>query len=382
MRDTSMSIQHFLPTAVFDGRQLHYGVSITIADGRVQHIGGQETRAEKLDGILVPGFVDLQVNGGGGVLFNDEPSVNALKIIARAHAQFGTTAMLPTVISDRLDVMQRAANAIGEARAQKLPGIIGVHFEGPHLSEIKRGVHAAEQLREMDQQELAIYQNEALGHRLLTVAPEKVSAARLRQLHATSVVISLGHSNASAAQTMQALDAGASGFTHLFNAMSGITAREPGVIGAALLHQGSYAAVIADGVHVADENLQLAFRCKGAERLMLVTDAMPPVGCADGEFLLYGQPVTREGMVLRDQSGALAGSVLDMASAVRHMVERIGVRPEQAWRMASAIPAEFIGAGHYLGYLRPGYQADMVLLDDKQQVRQTWINGEAVFCGI
>lgn len=373
-----MSVHHYLPEQIFDGVREFSHTSISVANGKVVAIGGYEREAEYLAGIVVPGFVDIQVNGGGGVLFNDAPNVAALQTISKAHQRFGSTSILPTVITDSVQVREQAADAIAQALKEKLPGIIGVHFEGPHISEHKRGVHAPELIAQISDNDMALYQRKDIGVKLTTFAPETVSAEQIQALVAQQVICSVGHSNASAEQTQSALQHGATGFTHLFNAMSGLTGRNPGVIGAALLDEHSYAGVIADGVHVSTINLQLAVRCKGVKHLILVTDAMPPLGADREAFLLYGQPVRKEGMILKDVHGALAGSVLDLCSAIRHMVELVGVHWHDAVRMASFNPATFIGVHDRKGHLRVGADADMVLLSKDWCCQKTWIGGEVV----
>jgi N-acetylglucosamine-6-phosphate deacetylase len=328
----------------------------------------------------VPGFIDAQVNGGGGALFNREPTAEAIARIGAAHACFGTTAFLPTVISDSYDVMARAADAIAAALRTGQPGVLGVHFEGPHLSLAKRGVHAPQAIRPLGDPELALFARTDLGVRLVTLAPEAVSPDDIRRLVSLGVQVCLGHSNADFATTKRALEAGASGFTHLYNAMSPLTAREPGMVGAALVDPDSWCGLILDGCHVHDASARLALRAKGPGKVVWVTDAMSPVGTDEETFDLYGERVTRRGLELRDARGALAGSVLDMATAVQNGVRRLSLPLEESLRMASRYPAERLRLGPEYGRIAVGARADLVLIDDDVNVQATFIAGELVMC--
>ncbi len=369
-------MQQLSVSRLFDGEKWFDNVSVVMAHGVVQAItpaAGPVTR-----GALVPGFIDVQVNGGGGALFNSAPTLQTLRTMLRAHARFGTTAMLPTVITDTVEVMQRAANAIAQAIAANEPGIIGVHFEGPHLSVPKKGVHPQQHIRQLSAQELALYGRDDLGVKLLTVAPENVSPAQIRQLVELNVIVCLGHSNADSATVQAALNAGATGFTHLYNAMSPLTSREPGMVGVALADPHSWCGVIFDGYHMHPVAAKVALAAKAKGKLMIVTDAMSPVGTDATEFDLFDGKVVRHGNKLTDAQGRLAGSVLDMAAAVRYAIESLDVAPDEALRMASLYPAQFLHTSH-LGKIAVGYQADMVLLDDNWQAVQSWIGGQQLY---
>ncbi len=362
---------------LFDGRQWHHNVELSWQNGVITDIKPASGAVQA--GSLVPGFIDLQVNGGGGVLFNTAATLPTLTTMAQAHARFGTTAMLPTVITDSLVVMQQAADTVAKALAAKLPGIIGVHFEGPHLAEPKKGVHPAKYIRELSAAELAIYSRNDIGIKLVTVAPENVSPTQIRQLVGLNVIVCLGHSNADAATVQAALAAGATGFTHLYNAMSPLTSREPGMVGVALADAGSWCGVIFDGHHMHPLAAKVALAAKPAGKILLVTDAMSPVGTADTEFAFFSGKVLRDGSKLTDEAGRLAGSVLDMASAVRYAIEDLSVAPDEALRMASLYPAEALGCALRRGRLNCGFQADMVLLNQHYQVQQNWIAGKSVY---
>ncbi len=324
---------------------------------------------------LMPGFVDVQVNGGGGALFNDKRDVATLRTIAAAHRKFGTTSLLPTLISDDLPVVAEAISAVRDAIVAKVPGIIGIHIEGPFLNEVRKGAHDAGKFRSLDKSSVDLLSSLDVGRTLVTLAPEMNEMAAIAALAARGVVISAGHSNASFAVMQDALRHGVTGFTHLFNAMSPLGTREPGVAGAALHHQSSWCGIIVDGHHVSPVTLQLALRCKRRDRFMLVTDAMPSVGTYATAFTLQGREIlVRDGKCI-DAQGTLSGSALDMAGAVRNTVKLLGVELAEAARMASTYPAAFLGLDREIGRIAPGYRANLVLADDELNVLDTWIDG-------
>ena len=326
---------------------------------------------------LVPGFIDCQVNGGGGVLFNNTPDVAALQRIGAAHRRFGTTAFLPTLISDGTATMRQAIDAVEDAIAQRIPGVLGIHLEGPYLAPARHGTHDATQFRVPDAAEIELATSLRHGVTLLTLAPERMPEATLCALQARGAILSAGHTAATHAQARAALNAGVRGFTHLYNAMTPLQGREPGAVGAALEDRASWCGVIVDGHHVHPASLRVALAAKPRGKVFLVTDAMPPVGADDPSFVLYGETITAHDGICRNAAGALAGSALDMATAVRNTVAQLGVSLAEAARMASTYPAQFLGIGHTHGRIAPGCRADFVVLDDALQVRQTWIGGAA-----
>jgi N-acetylglucosamine-6-phosphate deacetylase len=325
--------------------------------------------------MLLPGFVDCQVNGGGGVLFNDDPSVESIAAIGRAHRRFGTAAFLPTLISDDLSVIAQAIAAVREAIAAGVPGVIGVHIEGPFLSVARKGTHDPAKFRDLDAQGVALLSSLGVGRTLVTLAPEMATAETIRALANAGVVISAGHTDATFEETRLALKSGVTGVTHLFNAMSPLANREPGTVGAALDDPDCWCGLIVDGRHVHPAVLRVALRAKRPDRFMLVTDAMPGVGSDRDDFMLQGKRIEVRGGVCVDENGTLSGSAIDMASAVRNTVELLGLPLEQAARMASTYPAEFLGLGDELGRIAPGYRASLVAMDDTFRVLETWIDG-------
>ncbi len=335
--------------------------------------------AEQVDlggGWLLPGFIDAQVNGGGGVLFNNTPDVESLRTLAAAHRRFGTTALLPTLISDDVQVMRKAIDATRQAIADGVPGVIGIHLEGPYIAPARKGTHDANKFRVPDADEIAMAASLENGVTLLTLAPERVPLDSIRALVERGVIVAAGHTAATYEEARAGLEAGIRGFTHLYNAMSPLTGREPGAVGAALEDRGSWVGIIADGVHVHPASLRVALATKPQGKVMLVTDAMPPVGADSPSYELYGEVITAVDGVVRNAAGSLAGSALDMATAVRNAVNLLGLSLEEAARMASRYPAQFLNVDDRLGEIAEGYQADLVLLDDALQVRATWIAGE------
>jgi N-acetylglucosamine-6-phosphate deacetylase len=377
-----------MPIALHNGRVLRgqalvEGQCVLLEGERIldivpeNHAGARGAKRIDLRGnMLLPGFIDSQVNGGGGVLFNDAPSVEAIRQIGRAHRRFGTTGFMPTLISADLDVVARAIAAARAAIEARVPGVLGIHIEGPFLNVERKGVHDPAKLRELDVSAVGLLTSMGTGRTLVTLAPEMTKPEIIQQLAAAGVIVSAGHTNATYAEVVAALHHGLTGFTHLFNAMSQLTGREPGVVGAALENLDSWCGIIVDGQHLSPVVLRLAMRCKPSSRFMLVTDAMPTVGTDARSFKLEGRDITVSGSVCFDEDGRLAGSNIDMASCVRNAVNQLGVSLPEAVRMASLHPAEFLGLSHELGRIERGYRASLVLADDKLNVLQTWIDGQ------
>ena len=374
-----MSPRAIAAACVFDGMMLREDAAV-IVDGA--NIVDVVARAELPAGLpvrdlpglwLAPGFVDIQVNGGGDALFNDAPEPQTIRNIVAAHRRFGTTALLPTLISDTPAKMQAALAAVDELSAIE-PGVLGIHLEGPFLSPEKAGVHNVRLFRRPTAEDSARIAAPRRGVTLVTLAPEQVGDEFIAKLAGAGVRVALGHSMATYAQTVAAMTAGLTGFTHLFNAMRPLTAREPGPIPAALESPDAWYGLIVDGIHVSPVMLRLALR--GAGRPILVTDAMPPVGGLRSSFTLNGETiVVRDGRCATGE-GTLAGACLDMATAVRNCVRLVGTPLTEALRYASTHPAEFLGLGDRLGKLAPGYRADMVALDAATiEVRHSWVAG-------
>jgi N-acetylglucosamine-6-phosphate deacetylase len=369
---------------ILTGERIASGQTVLMSAGRIEGVvPSDDPRCREADPvdlqgqILLPGFIDVQVNGGGGVLFNDDPSLASISAIGAAHRRFGTTGFLPTLISDDLDTIGQAIAAVQASLDAHLPGALGIHIEGPFLNWARRGVHDPKHLRRLDNAVVSLLCGLRGGRTVLTLAPEMTTTDMIAQLSASGILISAGHSDANFAQTSAAIAHGVRGFTHLFNAMAPLAPREPGIVGAALYDASTWCGIIVDGHHVDPVMLKLALRCKRHDRFMLVTDAMPAVGSTEPTFVLQGRTIHVKDGVCRDENGTLAGTGLDMASAVRNAVSLLGLELAEAARMASEYPAAFLGLDAELGRIAAGYRANLVLVDDGVQVTRTWIEGIA-----
>jgi N-acetylglucosamine-6-phosphate deacetylase len=355
--------------------------AVLVEDGRIiglirpNDVPATLTSYDLKGGLLLPGFIDSQVNGGGGVLFGDAPNVSTLRTISQAHARFGTTGFLPTLISGDFSLIRAAIAAVEAAIEAGVPGVLGIHIEGPFLNPKRRGIHDAANFRALDSEAFDLLTSVRRGKTLVTLAPEETTPATIAALTKAGVIVSAGHTDATYHETTAALAGGVTGFTHLFNAMSPLRAREPGAVGAALDHAESWCGIIVDGHHVDPATLRIALACKRRDRLMLVTDAMPSVGAPSKSFKLQGRTISVSGGVCTAPDGTLAGSDLDMASAVRNAMRFMGVTLAEAVTMASRNPAAFLGLADEIGTIGTGRRANFVLVDDAHQVVQTWIDG-------
>ena len=373
---------------IFDGDLWHEDSALLIEDGKVVAIAAlrdvpADARTVPMDGLsLVPGFIDLQVNGGGGVLLNEQPDLEGIRTICAAHARFGTTALLPTLITDNREVTARTIAAGLAAHDAAVPGFLGLHLEGPHLSIARKGAHDPALIRPMEQADVdhTIAARKGLEAVLMTLAPENATNAQIAALHAAGITVSLGHSDCSYETASSAVDDGAHMMTHLFNAMSPLGNREPGMVGTALDLGHLHAGLIADGFHVHPAAIRVALRAKrGPGRIFLVTDAMSTIGTDMTSFFLNGRKIFREGGRLTLADGTLAGADIDMASCIRYMRDVVGIDLEEALRMASLYPAEAIGMTGRKGRLTHGHDADFAVIDAGVNVLSTWISGTPVF---
>ena len=369
---------------IFDGESWHTQAAIVIEKGVVRDIVPLNSLTASMqveevsDGFLAPGFVDLQVNGGGGVLLNNDPSVDGIRAICATHARFGTTTLLPTLITDTPAARGRVIAAGIEAGRQRVPGFAGLHLEGPHLSSTRKGAHDASLIRPMEDEDLAalIAARKGLPALVTTVAPESVTPEQVRALVDAGVKVSIGHSDAGIERVMELVQAGADMITHLFNAMSQMTGRAPGMVGAALSCGELNVGLIADGFHVHPTSMALAVRAKvGPGRVFLISDAMSSVGTDVTELVLNGRKVKREHGKLTLEDGTLAGADLDMATAVRVIHEQSDVDLGEALRMAALYPAQSMGWTKN-GRIGSGYRADIVWLSDALEPNGCWIAGE------
>ncbi|WP_297109071.1 N-acetylglucosamine-6-phosphate deacetylase [uncultured Devosia sp.] len=377
-----------LGARIFDGDTWHGHAALLVEFGYVVGIvqlGDVPAHAQRVEldgGLLVPGFVDLQVNGGGGVLFNNSPTLDAIRTICRAHAQFGTTALLPTLITDTVEINEQAIAAGVAAHAERVPGFAGLHLEGPHLALSRKGTHDPALIRPMGQADLERLCSAAsdLPRLLCTIAAETVPPDQIARLVDAGAIVSIGHSDAGYDLAIAAFDAGASMATHLFNAMSQLGNREPGLVGAVLDRPDVHAGLIADGIHVHPATMAAALRAKqGPGHIFLVTDSMSQTGTDLKTIELNGRTITRADGALRLADGTLAGADLDMIDAVNFVIDHLGYEPGEALRMASLYPARAIGADDRIGHLQVGAEASFVHLDDSRHVQSTWIAGEKVW---
>lgn len=378
-----MSLKQLLINGeIFDGECVHSNCMLLIDGENISELTGQPQNHDAFDQVidlqgrlLAPGLIDIQVNGGGGVLFNAEPTVEALQVMLDAHRRFGSTSIFPTFISDKDDMMRRAVNAVDSAITQGLKGIAGIHLEGPYLNTSFKGVHDASAIRSLDDAGLSYLSGLELARILITVAPETLPNGAIKALSQAGAVVFAGHSAASYEQATVALKEGLSGFTHLYNAMTPLVSRAPGLVGAALDDANSYFGVIADGYHVHPASLRIAIAAKPRGKAILVTDAMSCVGTNQSEFSLYGETVlVKDGRCLTSD-GTLAGSALGLIDAVRNTAHFGGVDKLEALRMASKYPAEAMGMSETYGKIAPGCPANLIELNADFRVVRNWLAG-------
>jgi N-acetylglucosamine-6-phosphate deacetylase len=367
---------------IFDGYGWHNNAVILIDSGLIQCIaprdqiaGDWPTEVAPPGTMLAPGFIDLQVNGGGGTLLNDEPTPEAMRAIARAHRRYGTTSCLPTLISD---THAKARAAVAAAKlVEGTDGILGLHLEGPFISRSRPGIHREDYILPATTDDLDwLGELSTVGSSMVTLAPECVPAGFVKTLVASGIRVSVGHSEATPATLIRAIDDGLSGVTHLFNAMPAMSAREPGIIGVALTDERLTAGVILDGIHVDPLVVRAVFSSKNGSNIALVSDAMPTVGTEEDHFELLGRQIQLRHGRLVSENGTLAGAHLDLASAVKNAVTLVGISLDDALRAASLVPARFLGIEHHRGTLSAGARADIVALTTNLDVLTTWIAGK------
>ena len=363
------------------GDTLVEGQTMLVFGGIIEAIGPDLAipagyhRVDLKGDILAPGFVDIQVNGGGGALFNDAPSVETIATIARAHANFGTTALLPTLISDDLEKIALAIEAVDAAIQAGVPGILGIHLEGPFLNSSRKGVHDASKFKVLDQAAVELLTRLKRGKTLITLAPETAPPGAIGELVRRGAVVFAGHTEASYEQIIAAEAEGLRGFTHIFNAMSQLSSRAPGVVGAALSSPTSLSGLIADGVHVHAANMALVARLLGPKRIVLVSDAMPTLGSDQDWFELKGEKVFARGLTCYTPDGVLAGSNLSLHDAIGVMMRQVGIGLAEALQMASHTPARAMGLEGQVGRLAVGARADFVQLDGDANLIHVWQGG-------
>ena len=374
-------MRYLLPERLFDGEFFHVGMAVGLEGDRVatlcqaSEVPGGADCLRFDNSILAPGFIDVQVNGGGGVLLNNEPTADAVDRMTAGHRRAGSTGLMPTLISDTPQLHHAAVAAVQEARTRGNHGVLGVHVEGPFFEQTKRGTHKAEMIRAMEQTDLEWLSSLSDMPVMLTLAPEHCAPGTIRQLSEAGIRVCAGHTNASFDQVRAAIAEGLAGFTHLYNAMSPLAARAPGTVGAALDDPDTWVGIIADGHHVHPASIRIAHAAKAAGKLMLVSDAMSTVGSEDTSFEIYGEHIQLQDGKLVNAEGALAGSAIGLNDAVRYSHREVGLPLDECLRMASLYPAQFIGLDGELGHVAPDYRADLVVFDEDFRVTDTWVAG-------
>lgn len=378
-------MQVFVNADIFTSEKIVTDKAVVVKEGHIidlvdpQRIPAQAEIVDLNGASLIAGFVDLQVNGGGGVLLNDDASVEAIKTVLDAHAIFGTTQLFPTVFTPKIERMKELMNSALELRRSGDMRVAGVHFEGPIINSGKAGVHNKENIRKAEHDIIELYiECASKMPTLVTLAPELVEVSIIEKLSNAGVLLLAGHTQATFEQMSTATDAGLQGVTHLYNACSGPSSREPGAVGFALSNDASYFSVIVDGFHVHFASVDVALRCKSPGKAFLVTDAMPALGSDKPSFSIDDLQIFVENGRCQTADGVLAGSALDMATAVRNCVQQVGVNRPEAIRMATIYPAAFARLGDNVGCIQPGAPANLVVCDNEMNISAVYIDGEKV----
>ena len=375
MKQALIGAQLFSGKEFFDNRALLIDGE-NIIDIINEHDIPKNFEIQKLNGgILSPGFIDLQVNGGGGKLFNNSPDKESLNTIIEAHQHFGTTSIMPTVISDSLNVLKKCTTTISEA-IENNKSLLGVHIEGPFFNVKYRGVHQKQYINTINSDYLNLFENLKDFPVMLTLAPECISTKQLKHLKSLGFKILAGHTDASYDQLEEAIKYGLDGFTHLFNAMGQISAREPGVVGSALTFDNTAASVIVDLHHVHPSLIQMAYKQKPQGKLFFVSDSMATIHHGEPSFELYDEIVSESKGRIINSEGKLAGSSITQIDAIKNAYQSCNIPLNEALAMASRYPAEYLGVANYLGSLKSGYRADLTHFDLDFQVQNVWVAGK------
>jgi N-acetylglucosamine-6-phosphate deacetylase len=375
--------QALLGSQIFCGERF-YNHHALLIDGKSiieivdeKNIPNAFNKIELNQGILAPGFIDLQVNGGGGILFNNRPTKESLNTIINAHQFFGTTSIMPTVISDSVKVLTKCTRAVTQ-EIKKNSALLGIHMEGPIFSLKYRGVHQKKYISKLSSEYLELFSNLKEYPVILTLAPECISLKDLNHLASLGIKIMAGHTDASYDELEQAAKNNLNGFTHLFNAMSQMSAREPGAVGAALDFDNLYASIIVDLHHVHRSLIELAYQKKPIGKLFFISDSMATINHGEPTFELYDEIVSEQNGRITNAEGKLAGSSITQIDAVKNACQQCNIQLDHALAMASRYPAEFLGVEHYLGSLKPGYRADLVHFNSNFEVNNVWASGEQI----
>ena len=328
-------------------------------------------------GILSPGFIDLQVNGGGGKLFNNSPDKESLNTIISAHQYFGTTSIMPTVISDSLNILQKCTDTISN-EIDNNHSLLGIHIEGPFFNVKYRGVHQKQYINTINASYLNLFETLDKFPVMLTLAPECISIKQLKHLKSLGFKILAGHTDANYDQLEEAVKYGLDGFTHLFNAMGQISAREPGVVGSALDFDETSASIIVDLHHVHPSLINLSFKQKPKGKLFFVSDSMATINHGEPSFELYDEVVSESNGRIINSEGKLAGSSITQIDAIKNAYQKCSIPLESAISMATLYPAEYLGVSDYIGQLKKGYRADLAHFDSNFHVQNVWLAGKQI----
>ena len=374
--------QALVGARIFTGEEFLENHALVISGETIEALVPLQTLDEAIPvvefagGVIAPGFIDLQVNGGGGAFFTNDTSVAAIKTMLDGHRPTGTTSLLPTLISDTREVHQAGVKAVADAVAAGMKGVLGVHVEGPFFDLDRRGAHNERYIRPMEQSDIDWLSASRAFKLMLTLAPEHTKPGQIKALADAGVVICAGHTDAHYDDVIAAVNEGLSGFTHLYNAMRPTTGREPGVVGAALDTSNTWCGIIIDTYHVHAASARIAYAAKPRGKVYLVTDAMSTVGSPEKSFQIYGETIYEKEGCLVNAEGRLAGSAIGMIDAVRLNTHWVGVDLAESLRMASLYPAEYMQVDSFLGRICPGYRADLVHFTDDYRVTHTWVAGE------
>ncbi|MGE4575662.1 MAG: N-acetylglucosamine-6-phosphate deacetylase [Candidatus Pseudothioglobus sp.] len=375
MKQALIGAQLFSGKEFFDNRALLIDGE-NIIDIINEHNIPNNFETQKLNGgILSPGFIDLQVNGGGGKLFNNSPDKQSLNTIIEAHQHFGTTSIMPTVISDSLNVLKRCTTTISEV-IENNKSLLGVHIEGPFFNVKYRGVHQKQYINTINSDYLNLFESLKDFPVILTLAPECISTKQLKHLKSLGFKILAGHTDASYDQLEEAIKYGLDGFTHLFNAMGQISAREPGVVGSALTFDNAAASIIVDLHHVHPSLIQMAYKQKPQGKLFFVSDSMATIHHGEPSFELYDEVVSESNGRIINSEGKLAGSSITQIDAIKNAYQSCNIPLNDAIAMVTRYPAEYLGVANYLGSLKSGYRADLTHFDLDFQVHNVWVAGK------
>ena len=328
-------------------------------------------------GILSPGFIDLQVNGGGGKLFNNSPNKESLNTIISAHQYFGTTSIMPTVISDSLNILQKCTDTISN-EIDNNHSLLGIHIEGPFFNVKYRGVHQKQYINTINASYLNLFETLDKFPVMLTLAPECISIKQLKHLKSLGFKILAGHTDANYDQLEEAVKYGLDGFTHLFNAMGQISAREPGVVGSAFDFDETSASIIVDLHHVHPSLINLSFKQKPKGKLFFVSDSMATINHGEPSFELYDEVVSESNGRIINSEGKLAGSSITQIDAIKNAYQKCSIPLESAISMATLYPAEYLGVSDYIGQLKKGYRADLAHFDSNFHVQNVWLAGKQI----